>query len=157
LVIDISRLRENQGRNANLDVSELTVVARANAARRPGGDGFGPANAPLTERRSFPKVSVPLIGYKSKKQLIVIAAIVAAMLLTGVGFLVRSRNAGLPTPDAITGPSPSPTIAPSPSPSPSPVASPTPVRRASSAPKKKPEGNSFFSKSKRALKKLNPF
>jgi len=44
-----------------------------------------PADRP-TERHSFPKVSVPLMGYKSKKQLIVIAAIVAAMLLTGAGW-----------------------------------------------------------------------
>ena len=157
LVIDISRLRENQSRAANADVTELTVVAAANAVRFSGGDDLGPPEAPLTDRRPFPKVSVPLIGYKSKKQLIVVAAIVAAMLLTGVGLLVRSRNAGLAAPTVVTGPSPSPTIEPSPSPSLSPVASPTPVRRASPTPKQKPEGNSFFNRSKRALKKLNPF
>ncbi|HVQ39233.1 MAG TPA: serine/threonine-protein kinase, partial [Pyrinomonadaceae bacterium] len=80
LVIDISRLRENQGRAANSDLSEMTVVSPARAAVLAGADGSA-VRSP--EHHSFPKVSVPLIGYKSKKQLIVIAAIVAAMLLTG--------------------------------------------------------------------------
>lgn len=157
LVIDISRLRENQGRAANTDATELTVVKPANTVRVSGGDGAGRPESALTDRRSFPKVSVPLVGYKSKKQLIVIAAIVAAMLLTGAGLALRSRNAGLAAPNAITGPSPSPTVEPSasPSPSPSPTVSPKPVKKPT--PTKKPEGNSFFNKSKRALKKLNPF
>ncbi|HVQ39173.1 MAG TPA: hypothetical protein VMS31_16660, partial [Pyrinomonadaceae bacterium] len=68
---------------------------------------------------------------------------------------LRSRNAGLAAPNALVGPSPSPTVTPSPSPSPSPVATPKPVRKAPD--KKKPEGNSFLNKSKRVLKKLNPF
>jgi hypothetical protein len=150
-------LRENQGRAANTDVTELTVVKPANIVRVSRGDGAGRPESTLTDRRPFPKVSVPLIGYKSKKQLIVIAAIVAAMLLTGAGLALRSRNAGLAAPNAITGPSPSPTVEPSasPSPSPSPTASPKPVKKPT--PTKKPEGNSFFNKSKRALKKLNPF
>jgi serine/threonine-protein kinase len=152
LVIDISRLRENQGRAANTDVNEVTVVKAANAVRSPDGSA---RRASQVERPSFAKVSVPLIGYKSKKQLIVIAAIVAAMLLTGAGLALRARNAGLAAPNSITGPSPSPTVEPSPSPSPSPVATPKQARKP--PPKKKPEGNSIFSKGKRALKKLNPF
>jgi hypothetical protein len=155
LVIDISRLRENQSRSANSDVNELTVVSPANA-RRPGVDGAGAIAAQPVDRRPFPKVSVPLIGYKSKKQLIVIAAIVVAMLLTGVGLVVRSKNAQ-PAANAITDPSPGPTVepSPSPSPSPSPVASPKQARKP--PPKKKQEGNSFVRKGKSLLKKINPF
>lgn len=153
LVIDISRLRENQSRAASSEVNEITVVAPARAARFPGGDGSGAPAAPLTERRSFPKVSVPLIGYKSKKQLVVIAAIIAAMLLTGAGLVVRSRNAGSAEPNAITGPSPSPAIAPSPSPSHSPSPVTTPKQARKPPPKKKSEGNSFFNKVKKMIKR----
>jgi serine/threonine protein kinase len=149
LVIDISRLRENQGA-ANSDLNEMTVVSAARAVDLAGADG----SDVRVGHRSFPKVSVPLIGYRSKKQVIAVAAIIAAMLLTGAGLAVRSRNAGS-EPNAIAGPSPSPTVAPSPSPSPSPVATPKPTRKPPA--QKKPEGNSFFNKSKRALKKLNPF
>lgn len=155
LVIDISRLRESQSRAANIDVNEITVVNPRGAVNLPGGGGSGAAVA-LTERRSFPKVSVPLIGYQSKKQLVVIAAIMAAMLLTGAGLVVRSRNAASAGPNAITGPSPSPTVAPSPSPSPSPSPVATPKRAPKPPPKKKSEGN-FFSRGARKLKKLNPF
>lgn len=156
LVIDISRLRENQSRVTNSDPNEVTVVSAGAARHSPDGDS-GALATPPADRRSFPKVSVPLIGYKSKKQLVVIAAIVAAMLLTGVGLVVRSKNAQSAAPNAISGPMPSPTVepSPSPSPSPSPVASPKEARKP--APKKKPEGNSFLNKGKRALKKLNPF
>src|SRR5688572_1480671 len=124
LVIDISRLRENQGRFANSDINEITVVRSAGGMGIPGRDGSAARAAALRERRSFPKVSVPLVAYKSKKQLGVIAAIVAAMLLTGAGLIVRSRNAEVAQPNAITGPSPSPTFAPSPSPTPTPLPSP---------------------------------
>ncbi len=155
LVIDISRLRENQGRTVNSDINEITVVAPSRAVGLPHADGPGGLAVPLSEHHSFPKVSVPLVRPRSRRQLIVIAAIIAAMLLTGAGLVVRSRNFGLGAPAAIAGPSPSPTVSPSPSPSPSPVATPQPVRKPT--PKKKPEGNSFFSKGKRALKKLNPF
>lgn len=158
LVIDISRLRENQGRAANSDISEVTAVAPARAVGFPMADGAAPPT-PLNERHSFPKVSVPLVQPRSRKQLIVIAAIIAAMLLTGAGLVVRSRNYGSAEPAALTGPSPSPspspTVSPSPSPSPSPVATPKQVRKPPA--KKKPEGNSILDKSKRALRKLNPF
>jgi serine/threonine-protein kinase len=152
LVIDISRLRENQGRAATSDINEITVVAPGRVAGAASRDGSG---AQLGHR-SFPKVSVPLIGYRSKRQLIAIVAIIAAMLLTGAGLAVRSRNSGSEGPNALTGPSPSPTVVPSPSPSPSPTAA-TPKQVRTPPPKKKPEGTSFFSKGKRALKKLNPF
>lgn len=155
LVIDISRLRENQGRAANLD--EVTVVAPLKAADTSRGDGSRAPTAAVTEHRSFPKVSVPLVGYKSKKQLVVIAAIVAAMLLTGAGLVVRSRSQGAAGNNALTGPSPSPspTVSPSPSPSPTPTATPKQAKKPPA--KKKPEGNSFVNKSKGLLKKLNPF
>lgn len=149
LVIDISRLRENQSRAANSEVNEITVVTPARA----GGDRSGAPAARPTERRSFPKVSVPLIGYKSKRQLFVIAAIVAAMLLTGAGLVVRSRNARPAEPNAITGPSPTPTVVPSPSPSPSPSPVTTPKKAKKPPPKKKSEGNFL----QRGLRKLNPF
>jgi serine/threonine protein kinase len=152
LVIDISRLRENQSRAANSDVNEITVVTPAKAGRFPGGDGSGAAAARLTERRPFPKVAVPLIGYKSKRQLVAIAAIIAAMLLTGAGLVVRSRNAGSAGPNAITSPSPSPAVAASPSPSPAPVTTPKQARK---PPPKKKAGNSFLDKVKNKLK--NPF
>ena len=154
LVIDISRLRENQGRAANSDINEITVVRPAG-----GWDDSG-ASAAATGRRSFPKVSVPLVAHKSKKQLLVIATIVAAMLLTGAGLIVRTRIAGVAQPTAIAGPSPSPTFEPSPVPSPTPSHSPSPVSTPKPAPtptpKKKSEGN-IFKKGARALKKLNPF
>lgn len=155
LVIDIARLRENQGRAAASDVTEMTAVAPPRVAGFPPGDGSGAPSAPLAEHRSFPKVSVPLVRPRSRRQVIVIAAIIAAMLLTGAGLAVRSRNAGSADPNAISGPSPSPTVSPSPSPSPSPVATPKQVRKPPV--KKKPEGNSFINKGKRFVKKLNPF
>jgi len=158
LVIDISRLRENQSRTTSSDGNEITVITAANAARFPRENVSA---AVLGDPRSFSKVSVPLIAFRSKKQLILIAAIIAAMLLTGVGLLIRSRNAESAVPSAITGPSPgpSPTVEPSPSPSPSvrPASLATPKPDSKPAAKKKSEGNSFFSKSKRVLKKLNPF
>jgi serine/threonine-protein kinase len=168
LVIDISRLRENQGRATQSDATEVTVVAPgratsspdvASAAKLTDNNASIPV-ATLDSRPNFPKVSVPLVGFKSKTQVIVIVAIVAAMLLTGIGLAVRSGSAELTAPNAITGPSPEATPVPSPSPSPSPTqapaaSTPKPVRKP--PPKKKEEGNSFFSKGKRALKKLNPF
>src|SRR6267142_846743 len=152
LVIDISRLRENQSRAANSDFTETTVVRPADGVRFPSAGGSGVTVDRRTMRPSFPKVSVPLIGYKSKKQLIVIAAIVAAMLLTGAGLVVRSRNSGSAGPNALTGPTPSPTVAASPSPSPSPSPVTTPKEARKPTPKPTPEGNSFFKKGKRALK-----
>jgi eukaryotic-like serine/threonine-protein kinase len=155
LVIDISRLRENQGRAVTSDINEETAVAPARAMGLPRADGSGRPSTAGAEHHSFPKVSVPLVRPRSRRQLIVITAIIAAMLLTGAGLVVRSRNYGSAEPAAITGPSPSPTVSPSPSPSPSPT--PTPQQVKKPPPRKKTEGNSIFAKGKRALKKLNPF
>lgn len=158
LVIDISRLRES--RAANSDVNEVTVVTPAGSARFRDGDGSGPLRPLATEGGSFPKVSVPLIGYKSKRQLLVVAAIVAAMLLTGAGLVVRSRNAAATEPNAIAGPSPS--LSPTVEPSPSPFPSPSPKREARkpvAKPKKESKGRSFANKVKNKAKRIfkNPF
>ncbi len=153
LIIDISRLRES--RAATSDADEATVVRPANSARFRGGDGGEPP-ASRSIGRPFPKVSVPLIGYKSKRQLLVVAAIIAAMLLTGAGLVVRSRNAASTEPNAIAGPGPdlSPTPAVEPSPSPSPSPSPkSEARKPGAKPKKKDSG--ILNKVKRIFK--NPF
>ncbi|MBC8029610.1 MAG: serine/threonine protein kinase [Pyrinomonadaceae bacterium] len=156
LIIDISRLRES--RAATSEVSEVTVVAPSQAGRRAEGNGSGPLARPAVEGRSFPKVSVPLIGYKSKKQLLVVAAIIAAMLLTGAGLVVRSRNAAAVGPNAIAGPSPLPGSSPMIEPSPSPSPSPTPRETRKPVAKPKPKGRSLVSKFKRGVKKVfNPF
>ena len=157
LIIDISRLRESRATDS--DTNEVTVVNPPPSARLPGGDGSGSLPARPIKTRPFPKVSVPLIGYRSKKQLLVVAAIIAAMLLTGAGLVVRSRNAASAEPNAIAGPSPglvpSPTVEPSPSPSPSP--SPKRDARKPVAKPAEKKGSSIGSKIKRGIKKLNPF
>lgn len=159
LIIDISRLRES--RAVNTDVNEVTVLAPGQYARLPEGDGSHRPVQRRNDNHSFPKVSVPLIGYKSKKQFIVVAAIIAAMLLTGAGLVVRSRNAQATGPNAIAGPTPDPgasptaSVSPSPSPSPSPSAKPAARRAAKPRPQK---DSSFGGKFKRGVKKIfNPF
>jgi predicted cobalt transporter CbtA len=88
---------------------------------------------------------------KSKRQLKVIAAVVAAVLLIGITLAVRSRNAALAT-DAIVAASPSPTVAPTPSPSP--TASPKPeAKKPAVTPKKESKARSFANKVKRILTK----
>lgn len=160
LVIDISRLRES--RAAGSDVSDVTVVAAIQSARVRGVAGSGPLSPPATGGQSspkaFPKISVPLIGYKSKKQLLVVAAIITAMLVTGAGLVVRSRKAAAPAPNAVAGPSPAPSPSPTAEPSPSPSPSPTPKREARK-PVAKPKKESAFSKAKNKLKRIikNPF
>jgi serine/threonine protein kinase len=156
LIIDISRLRES--RAANSEVSEVTVVAPAQARRLADGNGSGPLARRASASRSFPKVSVPLIGYKSKKQLLVVAAIIAAMLLTGAGLVVRSRNAAA-GPNAVAGPSPLPSSSPVIEPSPSPSPSPTPRETRKPTAKPKPKGSSIGGKVKSGFKKIfkNPF
>ena len=154
LIIDISRLRENRATTA--DTSETLVHRSPSGAGN--GDGLRTQSRLPVREREFPKVSVPLIGYKSKKQMLVVVAIIAAMLLTGVGLAVRSRNAASQEPNAITGPSPA--VTPSPAAEASPSPSPTPVQKqAARKPAAKPEkkGRSLGSKIKGGLKKLNPF
>src|SRR6185503_5021876 len=72
LVIDISRLRENQGRTVNSDINDVTVVAPSRAVGLHHADGSGGPATPLNEHHSFPKVSVPLVRPRSRRQLIVI-------------------------------------------------------------------------------------
>jgi len=159
LVVDISRLRES--RAANSDGNEVTVVTPAHQPRLPEGDGSGRRSPRPSEGRSFHKVSVPLVGYKSKKQLLVVAAIIAAMLLTGAGLVVRSRNAASTDSNAIAAPSPSSSPAPTAEPSASPSPSPTPKREARKpvAKPKEEKGRSLGSKIKGGVKKIfrNPF
>ena len=148
LVIDISRLREN--RAANSDSSEVTVVGSAQWARdRDGNSGSAVATG---KQRSFPRFSVSVSGReKSKKQLKVIAAIVAALLLIGITLVVRSRIAA-PATATVVAASPSPTVEPTPSPSPTP--SPIPeARKPAVKPKKESKARSFVNKVKRILKK----
>lgn len=147
LVIDISRLREN--RAANSDANEVTVVNAAQVSRGKSGDRSGPLAA---AKRSFPRVSVSVIGTeKSKKQLKVIAAVVAAILLVGITLAISSRRSPAPA-EAIVSATPSPTLEPTPSPSPT----ATPKREAKKPvvkPKKK--GRSIKEKIKGIFK--NPF
>jgi serine/threonine protein kinase len=157
LVIDISRLREN--RASNSDSSEMTVLSSSHLARSPGRNGPAPGAAKSWENRTFPRLSVSLTGSdKSKKQLKIIAAIVA-LLLIGITVAVWSRSGRMPLVNvgAVASPSPSPTVRPSPSPSAS--ATPSPKREArptaSPTPKKNSKARSLVNKVKRIFK--NPF
>ena len=148
LVIDISRLRES--RATIPDVNELTVV------RPPSANVAWPSVAALELQSkdvlNFPRLSVPLGGSrKSKRQLVFVAAIIAAVLLVGIALAIRSRsNLQASAPIALASPSPSPT----PSPSPSPLPSPSPTARAVAKPTPKKKGG-FVNKVKRIFK--NPF
>ncbi|HEY8186240.1 MAG TPA: serine/threonine-protein kinase [Pyrinomonadaceae bacterium] len=148
LVIDIARLREH--RAASADLSELTVMGG-----QPAGDrsrNSGPSVVTVTQS-SFPRVSVSISGTeKSKKQVMVIAAIVAAVLLIGLTLTLRSRMAG-PAMDAVVNASPSPTQEPTPSPSPSPTPTSKPVAAKPAKPKKESKARSFVKKVKRILTK----
>jgi eukaryotic-like serine/threonine-protein kinase len=150
LVIDISRLREN--RAANTDVSEITVVAPAQVARKPDENGSRTRSLRSRNNLSFPRVSV-LLGSsdKSKKRLKVAAAIIVAVLLVGLGLGIRSLSTA-PGAEA-TAASPSPTVEPSPSPSPSPLPSPKTAAKKPAPSKKESKGSSFVNKVKRIFKK----
>lgn len=152
LVIDISRLREN--RAASSGENEVTVLGSSEGVRRSSGNGRQQQSESPTliaAKPAFPKVSVS-VGQtaRSKKSLLMIAAVVAVVLLIGITLVVRSRRADVP-PEAV-GASPSPTVEASPSPSPSPS-----PRRAAAKPSPTPQkkGNSFVNKVKRIFK--NPF
>ncbi len=147
LVIDISRLREN--RAAGTDVNEVTVV-------RPAGSNhpaLGTAPASGTNARSFPRLSIPFnVSVRSKRQLRILAPVIAAVLILGVTVAIRSRNT-LQAPAAIAAASPSPTVEPSPSPQPSPSPSP---KRAAATPKPTPKKKGgFVNRVKRIFK--SPF
>lgn len=157
LVIDISRLREN--RAANSDTNEVTVVGAAGVA----GSRDGNASVPplvTAKQRSFPRVSVSISATeRSKKQLAIIGAIVAAVLLIGLTLAVRPRIAA-PSPNAIVTASPSAIASPSatlePTPSPSPTPSPKPAaKKPAVKPKKDPKDRSLMDKVKRIFK--SPF
>lgn len=149
LVIDISRLREN--RAANSEPNEVTVLNTADVSHGRDGNGAGSA-VPAAAKRSFPRVSVSVSATdKSKKQLKVIAAVVAAVLLIGITLAVWSRNPIPPT-QAIVTATPSPTVEPTPSPSPA----ATPKREARKPvvqPKKESKGRALVNKFKRIFKK----
>jgi eukaryotic-like serine/threonine-protein kinase len=149
LVIDIARLREN--RAASADLNELTVMATGQPA---GGSGnSGPAVVTVTQG-SFPRVSVSISGTdKSKKRLMLIAAVIAAVLLIGITIALRSRIAA-PATDALVTVSPTPTLEPTPSPSSSPTPSANPAATKSAIkPKKESKARSFVNKVKRILRK----
>ena len=153
LIIDISRLREN--RASNSDVSEVTVITTAQQA----GNGSGPLAELPVSGRNFPKVSVPLIRYRSKKQFLVVMLIMAAVLLTGAGLVVKSRNEAL-GPNAMVGPTPDPSATPAAEVSPSPSPSPSPKRETRKPVKPRPQRKeSLGSRVKSGVKKIfkNPF
>ena len=145
LVIDISRLRESRATSA--DLNEMTIMRSPNLST--------PIETSLEmqskDALKFPRLSVPLGGSrKSKRQLMFVAAIIAAVLLVGVALAIRSRSTSQASaPLAVA--SPSPSVAPSPSPSPSPTASPV---RAVAKPTPKKKGG-FVNKVKRIFR--NPF
>jgi serine/threonine-protein kinase len=152
LVIDISRLREN--RAASSGENEVTLLGPAKGARSSADNGRRDLSVPAAAaaKQTFPRVSVSVgRNAKSKKQLLMIAAVVAAVLLIGITLAVRSRRADVPT-EATLAASPSPTVETSPSPSPSPS-----PRRAAAKPTPTPKkgGNSFTRKLKKIFK--NPF
>ena len=131
LVIDISRLREN--RAANADVNEVTILRPALAPR---DEAIGSVRE-LQSRDAlvFPRLSVPFgRSLKSKRQLLFLVAMIAAVLLVGTALAIRSRSTLSSAPVAVASPSPSVEPSPSPSPSPSPqatraVAKPTPEKK----------------------------
>jgi serine/threonine-protein kinase len=148
LVIDISRLRES--RAASAELNEITIMSSLRQA--------APVETALEmqskDALNFPRLSVPLGGSrKSKRQLVFVAVVIAAVLLVGIALAIRSRNTSFASvPIAVASPSPSvePTPLPSPSPSPSPSAKPKPSP--SPSPKKK---GGFVNKVKRIFR--NPF
>ncbi len=151
LVIDISRLREH--RAANSEANEITVVSSAPLAPAPAGNGPG-SGVPAVAKQSFPRVSISVNATeKSKKQLKVIAAVVAAVLLIGITLAIKSRNV-VPAAPAIIAASPSPTVEPSPSPSPSPSPKPQALKP-TGKPKKESKAGSIMKKVKRIFR--NPF
>jgi len=118
LVIDLSRLREN--RAANSDATEVTVVSSTQVARGNVESASGPAVVTVNQR-SFPRVSVSVSGTKkSRKLLLLTAAVVAAIVLIGITLALRSRNA-TPVTDIVVPASQSPTAEPSSSPLSSPA------------------------------------
>lgn len=148
LVIDISRLRENRATSSG--ATEITVIG-SSSVRGNETDGSGRA---AKRTSSFPRVFVPLnFTEKSKKQIGMIAAVVlAAALLIGITFTLRSRHAAGAT-DPVVAASPSPTVEPSPSPTPAETPRP-PERKPAVKPKEEePKKRSLLNRVKRILKK----
>ncbi len=150
LVIDISRLRENRATNSG--ATEITVIGASSTS---GNETDGSWRA-VKKTSSFPRVSVPLnVTEKSKKQIGMIAAVVlAAALLIGITFMLRSRNAAVAT-DAVVAASPSPSVEPSPSPTPAQTPKPPekkPVVKPTEE-EEKPKKRSLLNKVKRILKR----
>jgi serine/threonine protein kinase len=151
LVIDISRLRENRATNSGS--TEITVIGSSSTS---GTQRDGSGRAAKTPKTSFfPRVSVPLnVAQKSKKQIAMIAVVVAAVLLIGITLTLRSRNAAVAT-DAVIVASPSPSVEPSPSATPAQTPNP-PERKPAVKPteeEEKPKKRSLLNKVKRILKK----
>src|SRR5687768_5895611 len=79
LVIDISRLRES--RATIPDINELTIVREPNLAT----SSVAARELQSKDALKFPRMSVPLGGSrKSKKQLVFVSVIIAAVLLVGI-------------------------------------------------------------------------
>ncbi|MGH9968491.1 MAG: protein kinase domain-containing protein [Pyrinomonadaceae bacterium] len=122
LVIDISRLREN--RAATSSSNEMTVITPAQAA---AVINKGAAGAPVysesvsSGRKSFPRISVRLsqqFDQARKKPLLLLAAVVALILIVGLGFFGIRSQGTRPANEAAASPSPSVEVSPSPAASP---------------------------------------
>jgi serine/threonine-protein kinase len=144
LLIDISRLRETKA--SAQDASEVTIV------NAPASKVVVQETAVENERRTFPRISLPLQSSSSKTKKLVIASIVVALLLlVGIGLALRSRKT--PAPDATTAASPSPAEA-SPSATVTPTPSPTPKpAEKKPTPKPKKESKGILNKLKKIFKK----
>jgi eukaryotic-like serine/threonine-protein kinase len=151
LVIDISRLRENRATNSG--ANEITVIG-SSSGRGNETDVAGPA-AKTPKASSFPRMSVPLnVTQRSKKQIAIIAAVLAAVLLIGITFMLRSRNAAVAN-DAVVVASPSPSVEPSPSPTPAQTPKPSERKPAVKPKEEEPKKRSLLNRVKRIFK--NPF
>ena len=144
LVIDISKLRETQA--VNFDLNELTVVNPGATAAKTNENGLDGAR-----QNVFPRVSVPLAQGQRLRLIRIVAGLVLAVFLLGFILAIRSRTSTSPATDAALSASPSPSIEVSPTPLP--TVTPKPAVKKPTPEPKKPKGNSFLGKIKRIFKK----
>jgi serine/threonine protein kinase len=155
LVIDIARLRET--RASSNDSGEMTAIRPAALGR--GSDGRKDGSNVPAPKLAFPRISLSLdASDRTKKQIKIVAVVIAAAIIIGIALVVRSRNAIAPAAAAVEVASPSPTVEPSSSPSPSPSPSPPPAAKApakkpAAQPKKESKVGAVVNKVKRFLKK----
>lgn len=144
LVIDISKLRESQA--VNFDLNELTVVNQGAPTAKTNENGLDGAR-----QNAFPRVSVPLAQGQRLRLIRIVAVLVLAVFLLGFILAIRSRTSISPGTDPALSASPSPSVEVSPTPLP--TATPKPAVKKPTPEPKKPKGNSFLGKIKRIFKK----